>query len=90
MLHAFNANTGVEQFAYVPGILSMAKLRDLSRGDYTHKFMVDGPVAVSPRTSVPSSNAALRCTLSSVAGSTRSLSRTACALPHHIDGLPAT
>ena len=56
MLHAFNASTGVEQFAYVPNILSMAKLRDLSRGDYTHKFLVDGPVAVSPRTLTPGKN----------------------------------
>lgn len=56
MLHAFNAGTGVELFSYVPNILSMAKLRDLSRGDYTHKFMVDGPIAVSARNLTPGKN----------------------------------
>src|SRR5690606_26085348 len=41
MLHAFDAASGNELFAYVPGIGNMAGLRDLSRGDFTHKFLVD-------------------------------------------------
>ena len=49
MLHAFDARTGVEQFAYVPRIVNMGNLSTLSRGDYTHKFFVDGPITVSSR-----------------------------------------
>lgn len=49
MLHAFNADTGEELFAYVPGILNFGDLGTLSRGDYEHKYFVDGPITVSPR-----------------------------------------
>ena len=34
----------------------MAHLRDLSRGDYTHKFFVDGPVVVTNRKLTPGKN----------------------------------
>ncbi len=41
MLHAFNAETGVEKFAYVPnGVFS--NLKKLVDPDYTHSFYVDG------------------------------------------------
>lgn len=50
MLHAFDATSGDELFAYVPNIINFGNLATLSRGDYTHKFFVDGPIAVSPRT----------------------------------------
>src|SRR5690606_30107136 len=43
MLHAFDAETGEEQFAYIPGIIDFNQLAKLSRGDYLHKFFVDGP-----------------------------------------------
>lgn len=56
MLHAFDAATGVEQFAYVPRIVNMANLSTLSRGDYTHKFFVDGPIVVSNRSLTPNKN----------------------------------
>jgi type IV pilus assembly protein PilY1 len=58
MLHAFNAANGAELFAYVPGILNMSNLRDISRGDYAtqHKFFVDGPVVASSRTLTPGKN----------------------------------
>lgn len=49
MLHAFDAATGVELFAYVPSIININHLSTLSRGDYAHKFFVDGPVVVSNR-----------------------------------------
>ncbi len=42
MLHAFDAETGVERFAYVPNVL-YGKLSALARPSYTHKFYVDGP-----------------------------------------------
>ena len=49
MLHAFDASNGRELFAYVPGIINIHDLATLSRGDYAHKWFVDGPVAVSSR-----------------------------------------
>ncbi len=45
MLHAFNADTGVEEFAYVPNEL-YADLQDLSDPNYTHKFLADGSPSV--------------------------------------------
>ncbi|MBW2285799.1 MAG: PQQ-binding-like beta-propeller repeat protein, partial [Deltaproteobacteria bacterium] len=53
MLHAFNAETGEERFAYVPGLLfhmtsdrfemtdPVSRLRELTMPDYTHRFYVD-------------------------------------------------
>lgn len=56
MLHAFNAANGQELFAYVPSIINMNNLGTLSRGDYTHKFFVDGPIVVSSRLMTPGKN----------------------------------
>lgn len=56
MLHAFDADTGVEQFAYVPGLVNLGDLSQLSRGDYTHKWFVDGPVVVTSRKLTPNKN----------------------------------
>lgn len=46
MLHAFNAATGAEQWAYIPNLV-MASLNNLSRkAGFTHQYYVDGtPVA---------------------------------------------
>lgn len=41
MLHAFDANTGVEKFAYVPNAV-YDNLAQLSSTSYTHKYYVDG------------------------------------------------
>ncbi|WP_231369956.1 pilus assembly protein [Thioalkalivibrio sp. ALE17] len=41
MLHAFDAETGEELFAYVPSML-FDKLPQLADPNYTHKFFVDG------------------------------------------------
>ncbi len=46
MLHAINADTGEERFAYIPSML-MPKLGQLSNPAYTHKYYVDGRLAVS-------------------------------------------
>lgn len=46
MLHGFDAETGVEQFAFVP-LASFPALEDLSSADYGHRYFVDG----SPRAS---------------------------------------
>ncbi|WP_223627759.1 pilus assembly protein [Thermomonas beijingensis] len=56
MLHAFDAGTGVEQFAYVPNLINFGKLAQISRGDYDHQWSVDGPVAVTSRKLTPSQN----------------------------------
>lgn len=45
MLHAFNATTGVELFAYVPSML-LGSLPDLAGQSYSHRFYVDGPPTV--------------------------------------------
>lgn len=45
MLHAFNAETGEEKFAYVPEAL-MHKLPELTNSNYSHRFYVDGPVSI--------------------------------------------
>ncbi len=41
MLHAFNSDTGAEMLAYVPSAV-YENLHQLARGDYTHRFFVDG------------------------------------------------
>jgi len=58
MLHAFNVADGKELFAYVPGLLKMSDLSMLSRGDYenSHRWYVDGPVAVTDRQLTPGAN----------------------------------
>ncbi|MBS1144615.1 MAG: pilus assembly protein PilY [Proteobacteria bacterium] len=55
MLHAFNATTGTELFAYIPSAV-MPKLVNLSQVAYTHTYFVDGDIAVSPQTLTPAHN----------------------------------
>ncbi len=45
MLHGFEADTGKEKIAYIPGRL-IDKLGALTSRDYTHKFYVDGSTTV--------------------------------------------
>lgn len=47
-LHAFNASTGVEQFAFAPSGL-LQHMRTLADPAYDHRFFVDGEIAVSQR-----------------------------------------
>ncbi|WP_432725735.1 PilC/PilY family type IV pilus protein [Variovorax sp. W6] len=51
MLHAFNASTGKEEFAYVPeGLFGTAEapgLKRLSEGSYSHRYYVDGSAFVA-------------------------------------------
>lgn len=49
MLHAFDAITGKELFAYIPSVL-IPKLRQLTHKNYSHAYFVDGQIAVSSRT----------------------------------------
>lgn len=56
MLHAFDGDTGNELFAYIPGLVKMGDLATLSRGDYTHKWFVDGPIAVTSHKLTPNKN----------------------------------
>ncbi|WP_246237612.1 pilus assembly protein [Caldichromatium japonicum] len=46
MLHAFNASSGAELFAYIPSAL-ISKLKNLSQPGYKHDYYVDGEIAVS-------------------------------------------
>lgn len=53
-LHAFDARTGQELFAYMPSELLLpragddhAQVNELMRPDYTHRYFVDGTAAVS-------------------------------------------
>ena len=47
MLHAFNATNGEELFAYVPGGIDYADLSSLADPEYSHKFFVDGQLALA-------------------------------------------
>ncbi len=45
MLHGFNAQTGEEKIAYVPGLSDIfSKLPNLSSPSYSHDYFVDGPL----------------------------------------------
>ncbi|PJA42586.1 MAG: pilus assembly protein, partial [Lysobacterales bacterium CG_4_9_14_3_um_filter_62_6] len=56
MLHAFNASTGREQFAYVPGGINLAALKTLSNPAYAHRYFVDGELVVSTKQQTPDKN----------------------------------
>ena len=45
MLHAFNAKTGAERWAYVPSML-IRKMKRLAINPYTHDYYVDGSMIV--------------------------------------------
>lgn len=45
MLHAFNATTGAERWAYVPSML-IPKMKRLAINPYTHDYYVDGSMIV--------------------------------------------
>lgn len=45
MLHAFDVNTGVERFAFIPSNL-MGQLSQLTKQTYEHRFYVDGSPTV--------------------------------------------
>lgn len=53
MLHAFDASTGAEQFAYVPSGINFSDLASLSAPAYSHRYFVDGPVVLSTRAQTP-------------------------------------
>lgn len=50
MLHAFDSQTGVESFAYIPSVV-LARLKNLTSTSYNsnHEFFVDGDIAVSAK-----------------------------------------
>jgi type IV pilus assembly protein PilY1 len=56
MLHAFDAATGVEEFAYVPASISFGQLAGMTAVDYPHNYFVDGEIAVSTRKQTPGKN----------------------------------
>jgi type IV pilus assembly protein PilY1 len=56
MLHAIDASSGAERFAYVPAGIDLSALASLSDPEYTHRFFVDGPIAVSTTKQTPGRN----------------------------------
>lgn len=48
MLHAFDARTGTELFAYIPRAL-LGALPSLASPTYQHRFFVDGAISIAPR-----------------------------------------
>jgi type IV pilus assembly protein PilY1 len=52
MLHAFDAGTGNELFAFVPSAM-MAKIPNLTSNNYVHDYFVDGDIAVSTEAVTP-------------------------------------
>ena len=52
MLHAFDAGTGNELFAFVPSAM-MAKIPNLTSNNYVHDYFVDGDIAVSTEAETP-------------------------------------
>lgn len=47
MLHGFNAETGVEEFAYIPHLIGFDNLFRLTQPSYSHRYLVDGPARVA-------------------------------------------
>lgn len=45
MLHAFNAETGVERFAYIPSVV-IPNLKEFSQSSYQHRYYVDGELTL--------------------------------------------
>jgi type IV pilus assembly protein PilY1 len=56
MLHAFDADSGDELFAYVPGGIDLTALSGLSNPRYEHAYFVDGPIVVSSLLQTPDHN----------------------------------
>ena len=55
MLHAFNASTGNEIFAFIPNAV-IGNLAALTNPVYTHQYLVDGELTVSSREDTPNQN----------------------------------
>ena len=47
MLHGFNAATGVETYAFIPGRVILNDLKSLTSPEYEHKYFVDGEMTVA-------------------------------------------
>ena len=45
MLHAFDSDSGIEQFAYIPSMVH-ENLPELADPDYVHRFYVDGQIGI--------------------------------------------
>ena len=52
MLHAFNATTGDELFAFIPNDV-VSRLYKLTASTYSHEYFVDGDIAVSTKAETP-------------------------------------
>lgn len=55
MLHGFDATSGQELFAYIPAVV-IPNLQSLTQPNYTHKYFVDGDIAVSNKSQTVGKN----------------------------------
>lgn len=57
MLHAFDSQTGVERFAYIPSAV-LTRLKNLTQVSFgtSHEFFVDGDIAVSNKSQTAGAN----------------------------------
>lgn len=55
MLHALDASTGAERFAFVPNA-ALTSVYKLTENSYTHSYFVDGEIAVSSTSETPGQN----------------------------------
>lgn len=55
MLHGFDATSGQELFAYIPAAV-IPNLQSLTQPNYTHKYFVDGDIAVSNKSQTGGKN----------------------------------
>lgn len=55
MLHAFSANSGIEQYAFIPQS-SLSRLKNLASPQYTHDYFVDGDIEITSRSTATDSN----------------------------------
>lgn len=68
MLHALNAQTGEERFAFIPSLVH-GHLTDLTRNDYNHRFYVDATPTVKTLTfRVEASNPVQKTSLTMLVG----------------------
>ncbi|WP_409524650.1 pilus assembly protein [Nitrincola sp. MINF-07-Sa-05] len=47
MLHGFNANTGVETFAFIPDTVIRNGLKEIADSAYDHRYLLDGEITVA-------------------------------------------
>lgn len=55
-IHAFDAETGIERFAFLPSAVDLEALRTLADPNYKHRFAVDGQTIVTTKSQTDEKN----------------------------------